>query len=144
MTNPGLTLPLLGAASGAIYGATKEGDTRPLFYALIGMGAGVFAGALFGGLESSVSSQHRVGQGGQDVFQAQMLLGQLGYAITPTGSMDDTTRAALKRFQATYSLTKQDGSLDQETLAYLRTVSKQPPPPFTPETGYHPSITQFT
>lgn len=142
--SPGITMPLLGAAAGAIYGATKERKKQPLLFAFVGAGAGVFLG-VFMGSTSSWYADHRVGATSTEIFTAQMRLGRLGYHVQPTGVFDDATKSALKSFQATYSLLIQDGSLTQEVIAYLTSLSKQPPPPWTPESGtYQEAITRQT
>ena len=56
--SPGRVMPLLGAAAGAIYGSTKEGEKHPLVFSLIGAGAGVFLGTFMGSM--SAASESRV------------------------------------------------------------------------------------
>lgn len=143
--NPGLTMPLLGAAAGAIYGATKERKKQPLLFAIVGAGAGVFLGVFMGSMGTR-AADHRVGAAtSAEIFTAQMRLMRLGYRVQPTGVMDDPTKSALRSFQATYSLLVEDGSLTPETIAYLSTLSKQPPLPWTPESGsYQEAITRQT
>ena len=142
--SPGLTMPLLGAAAGAIYGATKERRKQPLLFAIVGASAGVFLGVFMGSMGGR-AGEHRVGASSTEIFTAQMRLGHLGYRVQPTGVLDEPTKGALKSFQATYSLLTQDGSLTPETIAYLASLGKQPPPPWTPESGsYQEAITRQT
>lgn len=137
-------MPLLGAAAGAIYGATKEQRKQPLLFAFVGAGAGVFLGVFMGSMDSR-AADHRVGASPTEVFTAQMRLARLGYRVQPSGVLDDPTKSALKSFQATYSLLVGDGTLTPETIAYLASLSKQPPPPWTPESGsYQEAITRQT
>jgi peptidoglycan hydrolase-like protein with peptidoglycan-binding domain len=83
---------------------------------------------------------------GTDVFRAQLWLGQLGYPVEADGVLGPKTVSALKRFQATYSLQRMDGSVNPETLAYLQQLVKQlNQPQLNPETGLHePGISTFT
>jgi hypothetical protein len=57
--SPGITMPLIGAAAGAIYGTSKEGEKHPLLFAALGAGAGVFFGVVMG---SMTPPSHHVGR----------------------------------------------------------------------------------
>ena len=60
---PGIVMPLLGAAAGAIYGSTKEGEKNALLFTLLGGGIGVFLGVLAGSM--GPEQHHMVGRGGR-------------------------------------------------------------------------------
>lgn len=109
------------------------------FTAAIGIAA-IFASA------KRISSPKVLTSGGPDVFKAQLGLLQLGYPVAVTGTMDQATKLALARFQATYSLSSQDGRLDAETSAYIEQAvhSSHQQMPFTSDTGYHPLPTTQT
>jgi peptidoglycan hydrolase-like protein with peptidoglycan-binding domain len=129
--------PLLGAAIGAGVGAARKRDV--LTYAAWGAGLGL-AVTLLGGLGVSVGrASIRVGAGGStDIFRAQLMLGQLGYHVDADGVLGPKTVAALKSFQATYSLLRTDGSVNPETMAYLvQLVQQRNMPQINPDTGLH-------
>ena len=56
------------------------------------------------------------------VDELQMLLAKFGYAVSPSGSLDSTTRDAAAAFQRHFRQQKVDGVLDTSTLATLRSV----------------------
>lgn len=115
------TTALLGAAIGGIVGTTK-GD--PFKYAVWGGGIGLVitlvggAGFTVGGLNVHVGAD-----AGSDVAQAQAMLTQLGFQVETNGVMGPRTFAALKVFQSTNSLQKMDGTINPETMAYLRQLT---------------------
>jgi hypothetical protein len=120
-----------------------------LLFAGVTLGAiAVVSSLLTGAAERKLHSaerRSRVMTGAMtDVFRAQLGLAKLGYGVEPNGVLDGRTVDALKRFQATYSLQRMDGSVNPETLAYLDAVVKQQASAADPATGLHPAVVTYT
>ena len=127
----------VGAAAGMLTGAS------PAKLAMLGAGIGVVGSALNPrgpGAVESVKGLFVSGPSSSDIFRAQLRLGQLGYGIPADGKVTPAMTAALKQFQATYSLQTTDGSLSQETLSYLDQVAHQTTTAPDPTTGLHPQL----
>lgn len=64
------------------------------------------------------------GDNGDDVLGLQKLLVQMGYlSATPNGNFGSATKAAVKKFQAAYSI-KQTGNVGPSTLAAINALKK--------------------
>ena len=62
---------------------------------------------------------------GPDVERLQGGLSRLGYQVTPTGKFDESTEAAVKKFQQDHNLTV-DGVVAHETGTQLDIVLSKP------------------
>ena len=63
-----------------------------------------------------------LGDRDSSIDELQTLLGKFGYAITPTGYLDGTTRDAVAAFQRHFRQEKVDGVFDISTLETLRSL----------------------
>src|SRR2546426_4802359 len=63
-----------------------------------------------------------LGEANPAIEEAQRLLAQYGYAVTPTGYLDAASRDAVAAFQRHFRPQRADGVVDGSTLATLKTL----------------------